>query len=144
MKLLRRSDRGAVTSEFVLVTPILIGFLCLVILTGRLVDARSDVIGAANDAARVASLQQTGGAAEAQAALAAQDSVDQEGIDCSGGGPTVQTNFEPDGSFARGNTVHVTVTCVVDTADLAFLNIPGSMTIDAEAREPIDEHRSLP
>lgn len=139
-----RSDQGSATSEFVVTAPILIGFLSLVILAGRLVDARSDVIGAANDAARIASLQQTGDAAAAQAGVAAEDSVAQEGIDCSGGGPTVQTNFLPDG-FERGNTVHVTVTCEVDVSDLAFLNLGVlNMDIEAEAWEPIDEHRSLP
>ncbi|MGH9209968.1 MAG: TadE/TadG family type IV pilus assembly protein [Acidimicrobiales bacterium] len=133
------------TTEFVILTPILLSFLCLVILTGRMVDARSDIIGAANDAARVASLQDTGGSAAAQAQLAATDSVNGERLNCAGGGPDVQTQFLPDGDFVRGGTVHVTVECTVNTSDLAFTNfiVPASFTITEEAWEPIDAHRSL-
>jgi len=60
-------DRGVVTTELVIVMPVLICFLFLVIAAGRLTDAKSDVVGAASDAARVASLQQSAGAAQAQA-----------------------------------------------------------------------------
>jgi Flp pilus assembly protein TadG len=50
-------DGGAATTEMVLVMPVLIMFLFLVVAAGRLTDAKSDVVSAANDAARVASLQ---------------------------------------------------------------------------------------
>jgi Flp pilus assembly protein TadG len=136
-----RSDRGSSTSEFLITTPLLIGFLGLVILAGRGIDARSDVIGAANDAARIASLQVTPGAAQAEAAEAAQDAIAEEGIECAGGAPTVATTF-PDGGF-EGNTVRVEVQCVVETSDLMFFNLPtGSITLEAVALEPIDVHRS--
>ena len=42
-----------VTTELVIVMPVLICFLFLVIAAGRLTDAKSDVVGAASDAARV-------------------------------------------------------------------------------------------
>ena len=68
-------DSGVVTTEMVIILPVLIGFLFLVVLAGRLVDARSDIVGAANDAARAASLQVNAASAQVQAERAAADTV---------------------------------------------------------------------
>jgi hypothetical protein len=135
-------DRGVVTTELVIVMPVLICFLFLVIAAGRLTDAKSDVVGAASDAARVASLQQSAAAARAQAQAAATDTVSGENLNCKDG-PEVDTEFLPNGEFERGATVHVEVTCTVDTRDLTFIGLPLSVTLVEEAWEPIDAHRSL-
>jgi Flp pilus assembly protein TadG len=135
-------DHGVVTTELVIVMPVLICFLFLVIAAGRLTDAKSDVVGAAGDAARVASLQQSAGAARVQAQAAAIDTVSGENLNCKNG-PRVDTEFLPDGQFARGATVHVEVTCTVDTRDLTYIGLPMSVTLFEEAWEPIDAHRSL-
>jgi Flp pilus assembly protein TadG len=131
-----------VTTELVIVMPVLICFLFLVIAAGRLTDAKSDVVGAASDAARVASLQQSAGAARAQAQAAATDTVSGENLNCQNG-PQVDTEFLPSGEFERGATVHVEVTCTVNTRDLTFIGLPLSVTLFEEAWEPIDAHRSL-
>jgi hypothetical protein len=131
-----------VTTELVIVMPVLICFLFLVIAAGRLTDAKSDVVGAASDAARVASLQQSAGAARAQAQAAATDTVSGENLNCKDG-PQVDIEFLPSGEFERGATVHVEVTCTVDTRDLTFIGLPLSVTLFEEAWEPIDAHRSL-
>jgi Flp pilus assembly protein TadG len=138
----REGDHGVVTTELVIVMPVLISFLFLVIAAGRLTDAKSDVVGAASDAARVASLQQSAGAARVQAQAAAIDTVSGENLNCKNG-PQVDTEFLPDGQFARGATVHVEVTCTVDTRDLTYIGLPLSVTLFEEAWEPIDAHRSL-
>jgi Tfp pilus assembly protein FimT len=138
----RTGDRGVVTTELVIVMPVLICFLFLVIAAGRLTDAKSDVVGAASDAARVASLQQSAGAARAQAQAAATDTVSGENLNCQDG-PQVDTEFLPSGEFERGATVHVEVTCTVNTRDLTFIGLPLSVTLFEEAWEPIDAHRSL-
>jgi hypothetical protein len=114
----------------------------MVIAAGRLTDARSDVVGAAGDAARVASLQRSAAAARVQAQAAATDTVSGENLNCRGG-PQVETEFLPSGQFERGATVHVEVTCTVDTRDLTFIGLPLSVTLFEEAWEPIDAHRSL-
>jgi TadE-like protein len=135
-------DRGVVTTELVIVMPVLICFLFLVIAAGRLTDAKSDVVGAASDAARVASLQQSADAARTQAQAAATDTVSGENLNCKDG-PQVDTEFLPSGEFERGATVHVEVTCTVNTRDLTFIGLPLSVTLFEEAWEPIDAHRSL-
>jgi Flp pilus assembly protein TadG len=137
-----RGDRGVATTEMVIVMPVLICFLFLVIAAGRLTDAKSDVVGAASDAARVASLQQSAGAARIQAQAAATDTVSGENLNCKGG-PQVDTHFLPAGQFVRGATVHVVVTCTVDTRDLTYIGLPVRVTLVEEAWEPIDAHRSL-
>ena len=87
-------DRGVVTTELVIVMPVLICFLFMVIAAGRLTDARSDVVGAAGDAARVASLQRSAATARVQAQAAATDTVSGENLNCKGG-PQVETEFLP-------------------------------------------------
>jgi Flp pilus assembly protein TadG len=126
----------------VLVMPVLICLLFLVIAAGRLTDAKSDVVGAASDAARVASLQDNAGAARTQAQAAATDTVSGENLNCKDG-PRVSTEFLPDGRFERSATVHVEVTCTVDTRDLTYVGLPLSVTLVEDAWEPIDAHRSL-
>ena len=133
-------DRGAASTELVLVMPVLIAFLSLVVVAGRLTDAKGDVVSAASDAARAASLEATAGAALAEAETIAAASVAGEGIDCTGG-VAVDIDFVP--AFERGATVHATVTCDVRTGDLALLDLPGVVTVTEHAWEPIDAHRSL-
>lgn len=133
-------DRGAASTELVLVMPVLIAFLSLVVMAGRLTDAKGDVVSAASDAARAASLQATPGAAVAEAEAIAAASVAGEGIECSGG-VGVDIDFVP--AFERGATVHVTVSCDVQTGDLALLDLPGVVTVREQAWELVDAHRSL-
>lgn len=134
-------DRGSVTVELVIVMPILIAFLFLMAMAGRLTDAKGDVVSAAADAARAASLQRSAGAAQIEAQAAATESVAGEKLNCARG-PTVTTTFEPP-PFQRGATVHVVVECTVNTSDLTFIGLPLSVTLSEEAWEPIDAHRSL-
>jgi hypothetical protein len=135
-------DRGLVTTELVLVTPLLIAFLFLLLAAGRLVDAKGDVVSAANDAARVASLQLTLGAAETQAQLAAEDTLAGEGLSCQGG---VRVDLVVSGGFGRGGVVEANIECDVDTSDLGLLtdSLGGVVTVHEQAREPIDTHRSF-
>jgi Flp pilus assembly protein TadG len=127
----------------VLIMPVLIAFLSLVVAAGRLTDAKSDVVSAASDAARAASLQANATAAATQAQAIAEDSVAGEGIECVGGIDVTLSYSGGSGGFGRGATVQATVTCDVQTGDLALLNLPGVITVTEHAWEPIDSHRSL-
>ena len=138
-----RADRGSVTVELVLVFPLIILFLFLVLLAGRATDAKGDVVSAANDAARVASLQANGADAATQAQSAAEATLAGEGVECLGG---VRTNLgiEGPGGFDRGAIVVVDVECDVRTSDLLLLNVGGGViTVREEGREPVDSYRSL-
>ena len=132
--------------------PILVSFLFLLVLAGRLTDARSDMVGAANDAARAASLQSNLTDAQDQAQAAAADTVAGENLECIGGAPTVVVKAveslsedTPSGSgFGRGADVQVTVTCQVNTSDLTFIGVGTTVTLTEMAWEPIDPYRSQP
>jgi hypothetical protein len=129
-----------VTTELVLVTPLLLAFLVFVLLAGYLTDAKSDIVGAAADAARAASLQNDADAARFQADRAAQSTVADEGIDCAGG-PQVSVGF--DRPFGPGAIVHVHIECTVDSGDLSFIGILGPPTLKEDAWEQVDLHRSF-
>jgi Flp pilus assembly protein TadG len=133
-------DAGSATTELVLITPLLLAFLLFVLLAGYLTDAKSDIVGASADAARAASLQNTEGAAREQARVAAQKTVQDEGINCRGG-PQVTVDFI--GSFGPGAIVHVTVTCTINSNSLTFFGLGRSSTLEEEAWEQIDAHRSF-
>jgi hypothetical protein len=136
-------DGGSVTTELVIVMPLVVMFLFLVILAGRVTDARSDVVAAANDAARVASLQASGAQAATQAQLAAEATLAGEGLECVGG-VAVDTSVAGANEFGPGAVVVTDVSCDVATSDLLLLDIGGGvMTVREQGREPVDTHRSL-
>lgn len=120
--------------------PVLISFLSLVVLAGRLTDARGDVVSAASDAARAASLQTAAGPAATQAQAIAEDTLAGEGIECQGG-VDVALSYQG-GGHVPGAIVQATVRCDVPTGDLALMNLPGVVTVREEAWEPIDAYRS--
>jgi Flp pilus assembly protein TadG len=136
----RADDAGTATTELVLVMPLLLAFLLFVLLAGYLTDAKSDIVGAAADAARAASLQNDAVSARIQAQAAAQATVADEGIDCAGGPQVTVTTDRP---FGPGAIVHVHVVCTVDAGDLSFIGIGGSPTLEEDAWEQIDLHRSF-
>ncbi|WP_233359080.1 TadE/TadG family type IV pilus assembly protein [Thermomonospora amylolytica] len=131
----RRDDRGGLSLELVLLTPVFVMFLMLLAAAGRVVDAKSQIDGAARDAARAASIARSAGDAEAYAGRAAARSL--AGHHWCRGGPQVVTDT---GQWGPGGRVTVTVTCTVDLGDLAFLGLPGSRTFTGDAVAPIDTY----
>ncbi|WP_254715602.1 TadE family protein [Actinomadura sp. NAK00032] len=126
-------ERGSMSLEMVLVTPIFIAFLLFLAGAGRMVDAKSQVDGAARDAARAASIARSAGSAQVLAADTA--AAGMRGTDWCSGGPSVQTDVS---AWGPGGSVGVTVTCDVDLGDLAFLGLPGSKRLQGHAIAPVD------
>lgn len=134
-----RSEAGSVTVETVLVVPIIVVLLCFVVFGGRIVGAKNQVEGAAQDAARAASLRQDPGTAQAAATQTADASLASAGLACSSRDISVNTT-----SFDPGGVVVVRVRCVARLSDLTLLGVPGSLTFTATATEVIDTYRSQP
>jgi Flp pilus assembly protein TadG len=129
-------ERGSAAAELVLVTPFLFLLLLFAVAAGRLVQARLAVDGAAQQAARAASLARTPAAASAQAQEVGQAALAGQPVTCD---PAVIT---PDtGDFMPGGEVTVTVSCTVHLSDLSLLRIPGTETITATFTAPIDVYR---
>jgi Flp pilus assembly protein TadG len=135
---LRRPDaeQGGMTLELVLLTPIFVAFLMLLAGVGRTVDARSQIEGAARDAARAASVARTEGDAAAFADQAVREGLG--GRSWCTGGPQVAMRAVP--AWGAGNRVVVTVTCSVDLDDLGFIGLPATKTLRGNAVAPIDTY----
>lgn len=131
-------ERGAATTELVLVTPLLLMLLVLATLAGRLSGARGEVSAAARDAARAASIQRSAAVAGPAASAAAEATLSDHDFRCT----SVETDTDVSG-FERGGTVAVEVRCDVELRDLSPLPLPGSRTVAAEAVEVVDEFRGV-
>jgi Flp pilus assembly protein TadG len=135
-----RAEDGSATTELVLVTPLLIILLLFATLAGRLALSRSDVQGAARDAARAASIERSPTAARLAAVDAAKDNLERSGTSCG------DLRVEPDlTDFQPGGSVQVKVTCQVPLGDLMLLRLPASSKeVAATAVEVIDLYREAP
>jgi Flp pilus assembly protein TadG len=129
-------ERGSAPVELVLITPVLIVVLLLVVLAGRVTQARAEVDEAARDAARAASLARTPFAARADGLSAAQATLSSGSVRCRQLIVTVDT-----GAFAPGGSIAATVTCTTDLSDLSLLAVPGSKHLTSHFIEPVDLYR---
>ncbi|WP_034517975.1 TadE family protein [Actinomadura rifamycini] len=131
----RRADRGSMSLEMVLVTPLFVAFLLVLAGAGRLVDAQSQMDGAARDAARAASIARSAASARAFAADTAAAGL--RGTSWCAGGPSVRTDVS---GWGPGGRVVVEIACDVDLGDLAFIGLPGTKRLVGRAVAPVDTY----
>jgi Flp pilus assembly protein TadG len=129
-------ERGSVTVELVLVTPLLILFLLFVVALGRLATSRIDVSGAAAQAARAASIARDPSDATSAAQQTATAALADDHVTCADLSVATDT-----AGFVAGGTVSVTITCHVGLADLAGLRLPASTAVTGTAVSSIDTYR---
>lgn len=130
-------DRGSVTVELVLLAPLFFAFFCFVVGLGRLDEAHGQLVGAASDAARAASLARD----PAGAIRAANNTVRG---DLSGALSCRQVNVDVDTSrFTPGGLVRVTVSCTTGLGDVTVSGLPGAKTLTASASAPLDLYRGV-
>ncbi|MHB8342537.1 MAG: TadE/TadG family type IV pilus assembly protein [Mycobacteriales bacterium] len=132
------AERGSVTAELVLLTPLLILILLFVVALGRLASARLQVDTAAGDAARAASLARDPVTATQLAEQTATATLAGGHLSCAHLGVSVDT-----ADFVPGGWVAVTVTCSVSLADMTGLRLPATETVSSRFVEPIDRYRGL-
>ena len=130
-------QRGAVSTELAVLTPVLIGFMLLVVFAGRVAHVEGDVANAAHEAARAASLVATPQAATEAGTNTATANIAEGAVACRRLDVSVDTS-----DFAAGGQVAVTVTCQAAFADIAMLAVPGNRTFAATAIEVIDTFRA--
>ncbi|MCA0253154.1 MAG: pilus assembly protein [Propionibacteriaceae bacterium] len=139
-----RGEQGAVHAvELLFCAPLLVAFLVLVVLGGRIAFARQAVHTAAVDAVRAASIARSASAAETSAEEWAQTSLANQGINCVTLDVTVDTAgfSRPVGTPAR---VALTVRCDVYTGDLVLpgVPLPGSVRVEQTTESVLDTYRS--
>lgn len=136
-----RDNRGSVSVELAILTPLFVLLIVMAIVFGRTAIATNAIDVAAHDAARAASISRTESTAAANARSAALEALDHQGLDCA-----EEPQIDPDVSgFARDDLelvfVSVTITCEVSFADIALPGIPRSRTVQATFISPIDIFR---
>ena len=130
-------ERGTAAIELVLIAPVLMVILLFVVGLGRMAHARQQLESVAADSARAASLERNTHESAAAAKAAAQQSLGQAGVSCTG------LNVDVDlGSYEPGGQVKVTVSCKTKLSDVALAGFPGSRTFTATSTVPIETYRS--
>ena len=131
-------ERGSVSVELVLVTPVVVGLMLFVVGLGRLAGAKGEVDAAARDAARAAANERSAPAARQAGIDAASATLRDRGVECRN--LTIVVN---DAQFRADGFVTATVTCGVDLHDLTAIGFPGSKSLSSEFTAPVDRYRRV-
>lgn len=135
----RSDDRGdGDVAALLFLAPLAFGVVLLFVFVGRQGAAAESVTHASQVAARSASLERSPVAAQAAAASAAESTLSAAGTACAGG-PEVVVAAD---AWEPGGSIEVTVTCRVETDDLAAIAAP-SRSLSATSRAIIDTYRSF-
>jgi Flp pilus assembly protein TadG len=136
----RHDDRGSAVVELVVMAPVLFAFVVAVVFAGRLTAGRARIEAAARSAARTVSIARD---PEAATAVAERQATEMAGF----GSPMCRT-IEVEQTFDRAAdpvVVTVSITCVADLTDLAFLDVGRiDNTFTATAAEVLDRYREEP
>lgn len=128
-----KSDRGSVTVEIVLLTPVIVLFALFVVFGGRSTETLSDVRRAADQGARAASMVSSE-RMNAEATRAVRHDLERRGVSCP----------EPQVSVVRsveGRVVTVTVSCRPRSDGLELLSVDTS-NLTASSSEVVDRYRA--
>jgi Flp pilus assembly protein TadG len=136
-----RRDTGTMSLELALLAPLLVAFMMLMVGLGRVVEAQSQVDGAARDAARAASIARTRGDAENLATSAADATMSGRRQWCQGGPHTAVEWGRT--QWRRGGQVTISVQCAVDLGGLSLIGLAPSKTMTGTATAPIDTLRDV-
>ena len=124
--------------ELALLTPLLVAFMMVMVGLGRVVEAQSQVDGAARDAARAASLARSAAAATRAASDAASDTL--SGRKWCRRVPATTVDFS---QWRRGGQVSVAVHCDIDLTGLSLIGFSASRSMTGTATAPIDTLRRI-
>ncbi len=130
-------ERGSAAAELVLVTPLLLILLLFMVQLGRFAVARTDLDGAARDAARAASLERSLPGAATSARSAAESTLASRDVTCR----TLDMSLDAD--FSPGGWVVAEVSCVVNLSELSLMAVPGSKTMSSRFVSPLETFRGL-
>jgi len=132
-------ELGSMAVEMVVLTPVLVLFLGVVVLLGRLTLAKAYVDDAARASAEAAVIAPSATQAISSGRIAALSSLSQKDLSCQQLNVVVDTaHFQPNGY------VVATVKCVVELGQLSYgLPVPGWVNLESKIEDPIEEYRSI-
>lgn len=125
-------DRGSVTVEIVLLTPLLVLFTVFTVFGGRAVESQNDVRHAADQGARAASLVSPS-RMHAEAERAVRRDLEERSVSCPEPRVVVSHSLE-------GRVVTVSVSCRARDEGLDLLAV-GTPTLTASSSEVVDRYR---
>jgi Flp pilus assembly protein TadG len=131
-------DSGSVAVELVVLTPVLFLLALMMLVFGRVSEARQQAVEAARAGAEAAAVLPDAQSAQSEAIQQATLDLFDRTHTCSGGGVSVDVS-----RFVPGGSVTVEVSCNVNLSDLSFPGVPGSTIVRASATAPIDPYRSV-
>jgi Flp pilus assembly protein TadG len=132
------ADDGFITVELILWAAPLALLVMIIVAGARITHARALATGAADDAARAASLYRGSGSPDQVAIAAADTALANAGISCRSVNVTVTGGTQP------GQIITVDVYCTAVLSDLAVPGLPGSLTMHSSASVPIEKTRTVP
>jgi hypothetical protein len=116
--------------------PVFGAFIALIIIAGRVHNARLDVDAAAAQAARTITMSDDpGGQGQADARAVARDIAMEGSPTCA----DFEAVFDQGASVGGREAVNVLVICQVDLSEMTALPVPGQATVIGEATEVFDE-----
>jgi Flp pilus assembly protein TadG len=139
-KRLQRNERGTLSIEAAIIGPTMLVFILVILAAGRYAMARQAVAGAADAAARAASISRTAEGGRAAATDVATASLQGKGVNC------ISRTIETDTTGFNaplGVTASVTtqISCTVNFSDITLPGLPGSAVLNAQGRSVIDAYR---
>jgi len=134
----RYRQRGSITVELIVLTPVIVMFVLVTLAFGRYELAREQVVSAARAGAEAASVVPFVGDAQSAALAAADPVVANHSPSCTQLSVAADTQY-----FVPGGFVRVVVSCQITFADLLVPGMPGQTSIQAEVSAPIDPFRSV-
>ena len=133
-----RGDRGSLTVELVVLTPVLVVVALAILVFGRMSEARQQVVEASRAGAEAAAVLPTVGTAQWVGAINAVVNLIGRTHTCAHVTITTDTSH-----FVAGGTVTVHVACQVLLSDIGFPGVPGSTVVRSSATAPLDPYRSV-
>jgi Flp pilus assembly protein TadG len=133
----RPCDEGGLAAvEFVLLVPVLLIFLGLAVVGGRVAKTDLELQSAARAAARAASMQRTAAGAVTAAQHAAQTELASAGVTCH----SYTIEVVPGGP---GGVDHTHLSCVVPIGGVDLVGVGPSKTMTADFSSPVDTFRQF-
>jgi len=131
-------DRGTLTVELVVLTPVVLVLLLVSLVVGRVVEARQQVVEAARAGAEAAAVLPTVGTAQWVGSINSVIDLIGRTHTCAHAAISIDTSH-----FMPGGFVTAHVSCLVTLSDVGFPGLPGSTTVSASATAPLDPYRAV-
>ena len=130
------NEAGTAPLELALITVPILALVMFVVLTGRVVQVRGSLDGAARSGARAAATARSAPDAHTAAEAAIQSDIADADLPCDTTAVAVDTS-----SFGAGGTVTVELSCGIRVSDLGPLPVPGTQTIVSRSVAVVDAYR---